>query len=101
MAAWPEIDKTFLTIAQNKFNEIPAVPPGTWTGKLSFMTLDGKKVVIKDGCLSVSSEGEATVFNVLDADLKRRNEAVPKMVQVCYPYECKIPREVTSTDSDL
>lgn len=81
--AWPDIAKTFFTIAQNKFNEIPAVKPGTWTGKLKFETMDGQKIVIKDGCLCAVTDGEATVFNVLDADLKRRTEANPQMPLVC------------------
>ncbi|USW55752.1 Putative membrane attack complex component/perforin (MACPF) domain-containing protein [Septoria linicola] len=80
--AWPGIAKTFLTVAQNEYNQIPPVPPGTWTGKLSFETLDGQKVIIKDGCLCVSAQGKAAVFHALDADMKRRDEADPQMAQL-------------------
>ncbi|PPJ51458.1 hypothetical protein CBER1_09157 [Cercospora berteroae] len=80
--AWPGIAKTFQTIAQKDFKKIPPVPLGTWTGKLRLETLDGRKVVIKDGQLCIADSGEDAIFQVLDADMDKRNDADPQMPQL-------------------
>lgn len=81
--AWPGIAKMFATIAENKFKEIPPVPPGTWTGQIQLETNKGQKIVFRDGQLCVSNDPVGTTFSVLDADMKRRDETDPQMDQVC------------------
>ena len=80
--AWPNIADTFKVIAQNEFQDIPPIPPGTWTGKLRFETLDGKKVVLKDDKLIISDSGDSTIFNVLNADKSQRHVANPQMPEL-------------------
>lgn len=95
--AWPDIAKVFITIAENKFNEIPPVPPGTWTGRIRLETNKGQKIVFRDGqlCVSNDSQIEGTTFSVLDADKKRNTEVDPQMDQVC---DFALGRENMSTD---
>lgn len=80
--AWPGIAEVFLNIAQNNFQRIPPVQPGTWTGKIRFETADRRKVVFKNGELCVSDSGEEAIFQVLDAEMRRRAETLPTMPQL-------------------
>lgn len=80
--AWPSIADTFRVIAQNEFRKLDPIKPGTWTGKLRFETLDGKKIVLKDDKLIISDSGESTIFNVLDADKSQRTVADPQMPEL-------------------
>lgn len=85
LAEWADIPTIFNDKAQREFQVQPDIPPGTWTGKMSLETLDGRKIVLdKDGQLRLSSEANATaaVLTVLDADMKRSAEVTPAMAQL-------------------
>lgn len=85
LTEWADIPTIFNDIAQREFQVQPDIPPGTWTGKLTLETLDGRKVIMdKDGQLRLSTEANAShaVLSVLDADIKRSTEVTPAMAQV-------------------
>ena len=79
---WPSTRGYFLSILQNKFHAIPSVPPGTWTGKLYFETIHNQVLALRNGVLSVVSDGRPTVFQVLDADNKQIQNKFPTLPQV-------------------
>lgn len=82
---WKDVPELFRAINQQEFNKIPDVPPGTWTGKIKLVTNDGRRLVVKDGKIRMTTDSQPAnevVFAVLDADMKKSSEATPTMNQV-------------------
>lgn len=81
---WPGIDHLFHDLKGYAYNLAPKRAPGTWAGSFRLETLDGRKLVMKDGelCLVWSLDGQAEIkFTMLDANPENR-EAVPKIGMV-------------------
>ena len=83
---YSDVPKLFNSIDQQSFQQISAVPAGTWTGKITLETLDGKRLVFKGDRIALAESSQTdnqVIFTVLDADIKRVGEADPRLDQVC------------------
>jgi hypothetical protein len=99
---WIDVPALFNTVRQEKFSEIPAIPPGTWTGKMKLEALNGlQKLVEKDGflCLVDAKDPAAeVVFTVLDADIRSKDRSRPTLDRVS--FHAQVGFAIGNTDTD-
>ncbi|KAI9796940.1 MAG: hypothetical protein M1833_005886 [Piccolia ochrophora] len=83
--SWSDVPEVFELINRQQFNKVPAIPPGTWRGKIRLETDDGRRLIVKDNKLLMTTDAHPdneVIFTVLDADMKRKKEAEPRLDKV-------------------
>ena len=100
LAEWSDIPTIFNDIAQREFQVQPDIPEGTWAGRMTLETLDGRKVILDKGqlCLSGDANAKHAVLQVLDADIRRSTEVTPAFAEVS-AHSCSLPAHFTDLNS--
>lgn len=79
-----DLPRLFNVLEKRKYDIIPAVPKGNWTGRIRLEPLDGRKLASNLGFVESFSRNHSApelIFTVFDADISRR-EPQPELKEV-------------------